>query len=149
MTFDALILWPRRQTTFSQPVAVFVLTKLQVTFLAPANDAWDRYNNFRDDFQDSSLVDVDDNEGSRTLREQTYLYHFLIGSFEQFSSDRVLPTNLAPPDWTRVAGGAVVKYFHDENTFLSGMGHLSEFSLQMGLPMPFRALLLLMADGYM
>lgn len=104
-----------------------------MTFLAPTNDAWDRFN-FRDGFEDSPLNDGSGVSGSPTLREHTWLYHFLIGSFEEVQSDSVLATNLGPPDWTQVAGGAVVKYLHDDDSFLSGMGHLSRTSRSDGSP---------------
>ena len=93
-----------------------------MTFLAPANDAWNRFN-FRDGFEGSPLSD-----GSPSLREHTWLYHFLKGSFEEYQPDSVLATNLEPPDWSQVAGGAVVKYLHDNGSFLSGMGHVSRIS---------------------
>ena len=104
-----------------------------MTFLAPTNDAWNRFN-FRDGFEDSPLNDGSGGSGSPTLREHTWLYHFLRGSFEDYQSDSVLATNLEPPDWTQLAGGAVVKYLHNNACFLSGIGHVSRISSPTGSP---------------
>ena len=80
-----------------------------VTFLAPANYAWDNCYN-------TSEIMSQDN-----FNQLVFNYHTLNGNYANFGSDTIVSTNLRSPVYTNVTGGAIVKYLYGSDNFISGL----------------------------